>query len=114
MELAEEKLEAGRIISIKGRLDALTWEILETRLAELDADGERRLLIDCTGMDYISSSGLRVLLTGLKRTRQAGGRLLLCGLRENIREIFDISGFSALFEILPGRVEGIGKLNETK
>ena len=107
MELSEEKLEAGRIIAIHGRLDTLTWELLEARLTELDAAGEQQLLIDCAGMDYISSSGLRVLLAGLKRTRQAGGRMLLCGLRDNIREIFDISGFSALFEILPGREEGI-------
>jgi anti-anti-sigma factor len=50
-------------------------------------------------MDYVSSSGLRILLMALKRITMAKGKFVLCSLQENIREIFEISGFTTIFEI---------------
>ena len=103
MELVEEKQGKALVIGIRGRLDTTTYAQLEKRLEELMESGETRILADCTMMDYISSSGLRVLLIGLKKARLYEGRFAICSLRDNIREIFEISGFMSIFEVFPTR-----------
>jgi anti-anti-sigma factor len=63
--------------------------------------------MDCQHMDYVSSSGLRILLMALKRITQARGKFVLCNLQENIREIFEISGFTTIFEIHPTKEDAL-------
>lgn len=107
MELTEEKTGKCCVIGIKGRLDTMTYGQLEKRLSELFESGETKVLADCSRMDYISSSGLRVLLVGLKRARMLEGRFVLCALGENIREVFEISGFSNIFEVFATKEEAL-------
>ena len=107
MELQEHKNDSFIIIEIIGRLDTTTYGILEKRLSELIQEGQIKIVIDCGKMDYISSSGLRILLIALKKTALAKGKFLLCGLQENIKEIFDISGFTTIFEIYQTREEAV-------
>ncbi len=103
MELTELTNENYTVIQIRGRLDTTNYNQLETRLMELIDAGRIRILVDCSGMDYISSSGLRVFLMALKKISAMKGKFILCSLQENIREIFGISGFSSIFEIYPDR-----------
>jgi len=58
-------------------------------------------------MDYVSSSGLRILLMALKRITMVKGKFVLCNLQENIREIFEISGFTTIFEIYPNEEDAL-------
>ena len=89
------------IIRIKGALDTNTSAQLESTLADHLDRGARRIILELTEMDYVSSVGLRVFLSSLKRLRASEGRLVLSGLNEEVREIFDMAGFSPLFEITP-------------
>jgi anti-anti-sigma factor len=103
VELTEETTPSCTIVSIDGRLDTANYGVLDARLADLVNKGASRILLDCGKLDYVSSSGLRVFLTLLKKITAIKGKLVLCGLQESIVEIFDISGFSGLFETYPGR-----------
>ena len=107
MELIEIRKEKGLVVGIRGRLDTTTYGLLEKRLADLFEAGEKHIAVNCLDMDYVSSSGLRVLLIGLKRARIEQGRFVICCLRDNIREIFEISGFSSIFEIFPTEEEAL-------
>ena len=64
-----------------------------------DFQGEKRLIIDCSALEFISSAGLRSLLLAVKKMKAAGGVIGLAALQPNVKEVFDISGFSALFTI---------------
>jgi len=109
MEIRERTQDNALILEPVGRLDSLTCREFETRLlAALDT--HTRVVIDCAALDYISSAGLRVLLVGAKRSRASGGRLVLAALKDNLREVFDISGFSAIFEIHPTTAAAIAAL----
>ncbi len=108
MEITEQKSERCLVLGINGRLDTTTYSALEARLMELIDGGQDRILVDCARMDYISSSGLRILLMALKKINAAKGKFVLCGLQENIREIFEISGFTSIFEIHASREEALG------
>jgi len=107
MELKEQKTENCMIISIHGRLDTTNYSILEKKLMELIEQHEDKILIDCADMDYVSSSGLRILLMALKRITLAKGKFALCSLQENIREIFEISGFTNIFDIHLNREDAL-------
>ena len=107
MELTEQKTGAITIIGIAGRLDTTNYGILETKLMSLTDAGEINIILDCSQMDYISSSGLRIFLMALKKIKLLNGSFVLYSLQETIREIFEIAGFTAIFEICGTREEAI-------
>ena len=90
----EKKLENGKLtVKPIGRVDTVTAPELE---AELVYDGVTELVFDLTDLDYISSAGLRVLLSAQKRmTRQ--GEMVITGAKPVVKEVFDITGFSDIF-----------------
>ncbi|MCC6134095.1 MAG: STAS domain-containing protein [Candidatus Contendobacter sp.] len=99
MDIQEQRQGNITILKPVGRLDSLSCREFETRLLAA-LDDNQAVAVDCAALDYISSAGLRVLLVAAKRNR-AGGRLALAELRDNVREVFEISGFSAIFVIHP-------------
>lgn len=99
MEITESKTGSFVVLDLAGRLDTLNFGKLEQKLLALIENGEKYITINCSGLVYISSSGLRVFLLALKKIRAAGGKFHLCNLQENIREIFEIAGFTSLFTI---------------
>ncbi|MEI6890424.1 MAG: STAS domain-containing protein [Bacteroidales bacterium] len=107
MELIEKNTEKCIIIGIKGRLDTINYSILEKRLMELLDQNVTKIMVNCSQMDYVSSSGLRILLMALKRITMVKGKFVLCSLQENIREIFEISGFTSIFEIYPNEEDAL-------
>ncbi len=90
------------VVSIHGRIDTINAENFNTHLMHiLDNEGVDHLVLDCAGLDYISSSGLRIFLVAQKKISAVQGKLLLSNLQPTIKEIFDISGFSTIFSIFP-------------
>jgi anti-sigma B factor antagonist len=82
-------------VSIKGRLDTSTAPEFETFMNENLAE-VGNLILDCEGLEYISSAGLRVLLFAQKKMKDS---LKLVNVRELIMEVFDITGFSDILTI---------------
>ena len=107
MEIQEKKTESCVIVGIHGRLDTTNYGILEKHLKDLIDNKNTKIMVDCLKMDYVSSSGLRILLMTLKTITQAGGKFVLCNLQENIKEIFEISGFNSIFEIYPTQEDAL-------
>lgn len=99
MDIAEEKREGVLVVAPRGRLDSNTCDALEARLTALVSAGEKRLVLDLSGLDYVSSAGLRVFLLVSKRLREGGGRLALCAMSPGVRQIFELAGFLPLFTI---------------
>jgi len=87
------------IVKVQGRIDTITAGEFESSLQSATAEANPHIIIDCEQMDYISSSGLRVFLVLQKKVKSMNGKLKLCGLQPTIGEIFQISGFSAIFSI---------------
>jgi len=99
MNIKERKEKEALVISLEGRLDTTNYNELERKLSMIYDDKPVNILMDCSQLQYISSSGLRVMLMFLKRSKTAGVKFVLCSLQDPIREIFDISGFTGIFEI---------------
>lgn len=99
MEIAERKVGEVCVVRLNGRLDSGTSDSLAQRLHQLIDGGERRLVIDAEKLDYISSTGLRVLLVAAKRLKVVDGRIVLSSLKPHILEVFEIAGFKSIFPI---------------
>lgn len=110
MTITEETHDRTHVLLLSGRLDGVTCDALAARIDALIADGRAQLLLDCGGIAYVSSAGLRVLLTGAKRTKAAGGSLSCCQLQPMVRQVFDLSGFGAILPVYPDRAAALQAL----
>ncbi|MEW6141666.1 MAG: STAS domain-containing protein [Chloroflexota bacterium] len=99
MELSDKTIGNVVVVSMAGRLDAYAANDAERRLDSLISANQVRLVVDLTKLDYISSSGLRVLLATLKKVRKQQGDIRLAALQPYVKEVFDIAGFTQLFKI---------------
>ncbi|MBU8902299.1 MAG: STAS domain-containing protein [Victivallales bacterium] len=97
-------------LSISGRLDAVSAVEADNNFSTILDTGNKNLLFNLTALNYISSAGLRVLLVVAKRIQQDGGKVVLCSLSDNVKEVFEISGFSSIFSIFESRDEALKSL----
>jgi anti-anti-sigma factor len=95
------------LVSVEGRIDTTNAMEFEKPMMEVIEGGCTKLILDCSGLNYISSSGLRVFLVVQKKMMAAKGQFRLCDLQPGIREIFDISGFSSIFSVFPDQKSAI-------
>ena len=99
MKIQERQEGKWRILGVAGRVDSLTAPQLDAAFKQLIDDGGSWLKLDLSGVEYLSSAGLRVLLATLKAVRALAGDLQLYSPRDNVRSVLEISGFSNLFTI---------------
>jgi len=92
--------EGVQQVTLSGRLDSATSSGLEKTLQTLFETSGTRTLIDFSALSYVSSAGLRVVLMAAKRAKQSQGRLVLCGLLPHVREVFEISGFLKILDVV--------------
>ena len=111
MHIETRKDGSVRIISLIGRLDTLSAGEAEKGINALIDQGDNSLLIDMKEISYISSSGLRVLLTSAKRLKNQNGKIILATLNDNVKEVFDIAGFTLIFTICQTTEEALGQFS---
>jgi len=100
------------VLALEGYLDAHTAPEFEKAVqAEFEA-GRVRLVVECSRLNYISSAGLGVFMSFIEEIRAAGGDIKICGLVPKVFQVFDILGFSALFDIVPDLPAAIQRYTE--
>jgi anti-sigma B factor antagonist len=107
MEIVHKEQGDIFIVSISGSLDAQSSGVAEKELDILFKKSKYRFLFDLSGMEYLSSTGLRVLLALTKQVKQMGGKIVLCRLAPFIKEIFEVSGFTSFIPIHESVEEGL-------
>jgi anti-anti-sigma factor len=115
MEIRDRQLDPETaIVALRGRLDTSSAQALDEKLIEVTAAGARFAIIDLAGLDYVSSAGLRVLLTNGKRLATLRGRLVLHSTQHSVREVLDLSGFSSLFPVVASREEAVAVVAQSR
>ncbi len=99
MTIQTVKEANATVLTITGRMDAVTAPEYEKTLNELLAAGETSFVVDFQGLEYISSAGLRALLATAKLLKTKNGQIRLANVLGTVREVFDISGFGSIFQI---------------
>lgn len=106
MQIKEEKQSDVMIVTIDDHLDTVAAPSLEARMLELIEAGERKLLIDCSQLQYVNSAGLKVFLLVAKKLEN-GGRMVVCALVPSVHMIFEMIGFTRIMEIVPSREDAL-------
>lgn len=99
MPLKSRHQGAVTIVEVEGRLDASNFAAFESEAIALVAKGGKVVAFDCTKLTYVSSAGLRAMLSLRKRTHSSGQHMTLCGLQPAVLNVFEISGFTNLFDL---------------
>jgi anti-anti-sigma factor len=111
MEITHKEENGIVSIVIKGRLDADSSAEAEKVVKDALGGETNRLLFNLRGLEYLSSAGLRVLLSAAKEMRRREGKIVLCALNEFVKEIFEVSGFQSLIPITDSVESGIETLS---
>lgn len=101
LSLSTSERAGATVVTVTGEIDVYTAPRLRDRLTELVDGGAYRLVVDLEGVDFLDSTGLGVLVGGLKKVRTHDGSLSLVCTNERILKIFRITGLAKVFDIHP-------------
>lgn len=109
MNLSEEKQGDVHIIIITGRLDAISAPTAEKHVFEVINNGSHKLVLDLGGVDYLSSAGMRMLLSTTKKLKGISGKIVLCSVTPNVMDVLKMSGFDHVLDMVKTRNEAIAQ-----
>ncbi len=107
MELTVGDAGAVKVVRIEGNLDTQTSPDAESQLTQLIDAGAKKVVVNFEKLDYISSTGLRILLAAAKQLQGNGGELRVCSLSKLVQEVFDISGFVTILSVSKSEAEAL-------
>ncbi|MDR3623718.1 MAG: STAS domain-containing protein [Chlamydiales bacterium] len=110
MNITEEKKGEVVIVHLQGRLDANSSPAIESKINELTQAGSLKILIDMHDVDYLSSAGMRVLLSVTKKLKSVNGKLGVFALTDDVMDIIKMAGFHQILFIAPSEEEAIKAL----
>ena len=109
MELTTEKFKRCDLIDVTGRIDSLTAAQLEEAFRAITENGRFRIVFDMSGVQFVSSAALRVLIDTQKTCKRWNrGELVLASVPQRIYESLDLAGFMPLFKFFDDVVEAVG------
>ncbi|MFN8125011.1 MAG: STAS domain-containing protein [Candidatus Nanopelagicales bacterium] len=99
MEITTSDNGTATVVAVTGELDVYTAPELETALNDLIGQGRSDLVIDLSGVDFLDSTGLGVMVKALKWAREAGGGLRVVATQERITKVFTITGLDEVMSL---------------
>jgi anti-sigma B factor antagonist len=99
--------DGNTILSVNGRIDTLTAPELEQAINTEIGLGNKKILLDFSGVSYISSGGLRVLLVTAKKLKNPGDKFGICCLQPEVFKVFTLAGFTSIFSLYPSEREAL-------
>lgn len=102
------------VVRMEGRMDAVAAPEAEVKVTGMVEDSGVKLLFDWEGIEYLSSAGIRMLLSVSKKVREKKGKMVLCNVTDNVMDVFKMSGFDHVLTIVPDRAAGMAALGKAK
>lgn len=99
IDFKEENKNDVLILRIRGRLDAVSSPTAEKKVFECINSGHTKLLLDFAGVSYLSSAGMRMLLSTTKKLKTLSGKLVVCSIVPNVMDVLKMSGFDHVLEL---------------
>jgi anti-sigma B factor antagonist len=109
MEITESFHPHATVLALHGRLDGHTSPVVTAHLDSILTKRPGQLIFDLSGLEYVSSAGLRVFLTAAKKCQTIGEVAIFAGLLPAIEDVFELSGFLAVLQIRATVAEALGQ-----
>lgn len=105
MEIIVSGQHRATVLAANGRVDSMTASRLGEAFNQEITAGNVSLVLDLSGVDYMSSAGLRELVNALKRVKRAGGDLRIAQPSRRVREVMEMAGLDTIFVIFDNAAE---------
>ena len=110
MQIDTSVQDGVTVTKISGRMDATTVSQFNDECQRLIQSGTGRIIVDLGGLEYISSAGLRGILTMGKACKSAGITLAFCSMQSMVADMFKLSGFTSILNVHPGLPEALAAM----
>jgi anti-sigma B factor antagonist len=114
MESSRSAVDGIRVLRVTGRLDAVTSSVFESELVGSLRDPGEHMMVDLSGVDYLSSAGLRALIVAARAAGASGRELALVGIRDTVMQVLATAGFDTFFRCFPTDDEALRNLNQRR
>ena len=114
MMLSPKRYANAVVLSVSGRLDQDTCDAFRADLmvhVEATARDSGAIILDLTGLEYVSSAGLRCFMLASRQAKAQHGRIVVASLQPMVAEIFEISHFNLVFQVFPQVREALGAIS---
>jgi len=109
MEINTQRFKHCALINVKGRVDSYTASKLSDEMEALNKDGCYKIVLDLSGLEFMSSAGLRALLIGQKTAKRYNrGEIVLAAVPKRIYEAIELAGFVPLFKFFNETTKAVG------
>lgn len=108
LEINVSEMKRVRLMEVSGRIDSISADELHAALADAIDEGRSKLVVELQNVEYMSSAGLRELVSALKQVNKSGGDLRLANPSAKVMEVLELAGLDTIFKIFPSTVEAVG------
>lgn len=99
IDITVSNVDDVTLVEASGRVDSMSANQFGEALSDQIEDGKKALVLDLSGVDYMSSAGLREIVNALKKVKRAQGDLRIAQPSERVREVFEMAGLDTIFQI---------------
>jgi anti-sigma B factor antagonist len=108
MDIVTQEFKRVAVVSVTGRVDSATAPELESQLRNLVDSDKHQLVLDLKNVEYMSSAGLRAMVSTLKAVKRVNGDLRLANPSPRVEEVLRLAGLTSIFSIHPTQEEAVG------
>jgi anti-sigma B factor antagonist len=108
MDIVTQEYKRVAVVAVAGRVDSATAPDLEGKLRELVDAGQSQIVLDLKDVEYMSSAGLRAMVSTLKSVKRVNGDLRLANPSTRVEEVLRLAGLTSIFSIHPTQEEAVG------
>ncbi|GAB4505287.1 MAG: STAS domain-containing protein [Anaerolineales bacterium] len=109
MEISTKKFKNCDLVILKGRVDSATAPQLTETLDEITGSGRYKIVLDMSGLEYMSSAGFRALLANQRVCKRYNrGEIVLVSVPERVKDALELAGFTNLFKMFTDPLDAVG------
>ena len=108
MQISSRELKRVNVVSVSGRVDSAAAPDLEKTLQGLIDNRRNQIVIELAEVEYMSSAGLRALVSALKASKKGGGEVVIARPSPRVREVIDLAGLTPVFTMYDDTLEAVG------
>jgi anti-anti-sigma factor len=108
LEIKSSELKRVQLLEVRGRVDSLSADELREALQASIDKGYNKLVLELNGVEYMSSAGLREMVSALKSVKKSGGDIRLANPSDKVKEVLELAGLHTIFQVYTTTVEAVG------
>ena len=108
MEISTKEMKRVSLVTVSGRVDSATAPDFDKALQTLIQANRNQIVVDLKGVDYMSSAGIRALVSALKAAKGGGGDLCIAQPSARVRDVLDLAGLNTIFAVYEDLIEAVG------